>query len=103
MSKGLAPYTPTLSMTNYITTAIGTTAALLSSIGLIAVASITTNFTVTGNSNPLISSAFKTGNGWSSGDYFGRRSSAPVVEQQITHSFRQGNGWSSGDYFGPKG
>ena len=90
-------------MTNYITTAIGTTAALLGSIGLIAFSSITTNFTVTGNSNPLISSAYKTGNGWSSGDYFGRRSSAPVVEQQIAHSFRQGNGWSSGDYFGPKG
>ena len=103
MSEGLAPHTPTPSMTNYITTAIGTTAALLSSIGLIAVASITTNFTVTGNSNPLISSEFKARNGWSSGDYFGRRSSAPVVEQQIAHSFRQGNGWSSGDYFGPKG
>ena len=103
MSEGLDPCLPTTSMTNYITTAIGTTAALLGSIGLIAFSSITTNFTVTGNSNPLISSAYKTGNGWSSGDYFGRRSSAPVVEQQIAHSFRQGNGWSSGDYFGPKG
>ena len=103
MSEGLDPYSQTPSMTNYITTAIGTTAALLSSIGLIAVASITTNFTVTGNSNPLISSEFKARNGWSSGDYFGRRSSVPAVEQKIAHSFRQGNGWSSGDYFGPKG
>ena len=90
-------------MTNYITTAIGTTAAFLGSIGLIAFSSITTNFTVTGNSNPLVSSEFKARNGWSSGDYFGRKSFAPVVEKQIAHSFRQGNGWSSGDYFGPKG
>ena len=103
MSEGLVPRSPTPSMTNYITTAIGTTAALLGSIGLIAFSSITTNFTVTGNSNPLVSSEFKARNGWSSGDYFGRQSSAPVAEQQIAHSFRQGNGWSSGDYFGPKG
>ena len=103
MSEGLDPHKPTPSMTNYITTAIGTTAALLGSIGLIAFSSITTNFTVTGNSNPLVSSEFKARNGWSSGDYFGSQSSAPVVEQQIAHSFRQGNGWSSGDYFGPKG
>jgi len=103
VSEGLVPRSPTPSMTNYITTAIGTTAALLGSIGLIAFSSITTNFTVTGNSNPLVSSEFKARNGWSSGDYFGHHSSAPVAEQQIAHSFRQGNGWSSGDYFGPKG
>jgi len=103
VSEGLDPHKPTPSMTNYITTAIGTTAALLGSIGLIALSSITTNFTVTGNSNPLVSSEFKSRNGWSSGDYFGPRSATATQGNFVAKSFREGNGWSSGDYFGPKG
>jgi len=90
-------------MTANFIKAIGATAALIGSTGLLGLAALTTNLAVTGASTPALSADFKSGNGWSSGDYFGPRSATPIPGNLVAKSFREGNGWSSGDYFGPKG
>ena len=90
-------------MTANIIKAIGATAALMGSTGLLGLAALTTNLVVSGASAPAMSADFKSGNGWSSGDYFGPRSATPTQGNLVAKSFREGNGWSSGDYFGPKG